>query len=113
MDNISVPESVPALGWVFTGVLLLVAIICWAAGRGKIELNGTIGLRIPPLTHSTEAWMSGHAAGVRPAAIAFVVGLVLCVIGIFAPVAFWGAIVAFVGGLVWVTVAAVRAASRV
>ncbi len=111
MEKLNVPDGFSTLGWVFTAVLLMVAVICWAAGAGKIPLNGAVGLRIPPLTHSEAAWKSGHAAGTAPALIAFAVGLVSCAVGLFFPVAYWAAIAALVGGLVWVVVAAVRAAN--
>lgn len=109
MEKMNVPESLPALGWIFTGVLLVVAIVCWAAGAGKIPLNGAVGLRIPPLTRNAAAWKAGHAAGVVPAVVAFAVGLVCCLVGLFAPTLYWGAIAALIGGLVWVVIAAVRA----
>jgi len=111
MEKVSVPESLPTLGWVFTGVLLMVAVICWAAGAGKIPLNGAVGLRIPPLTRSTAAWKAGHAAGVVPAVVVFAVGLVCCIVALLAPTLYWGAIAALIGGLVWVVIAAVPAAN--
>jgi hypothetical protein len=99
------------LRWVFTAVLLALAIINWAAGHGYIELNSTIGIRIPPLQRSESAWRAGHAAGVVPAAVAFTVSLICSIVGLFAGVAVWGVVVAFVGGLVWSITVAVRAAN--
>jgi hypothetical protein len=99
------------LGWVFTGLLLLLVVTCIAASRGAIPLNVFFGVRLPPLMRSDAAWRAGHAAGVVPAVIAFVVALVCSAIGIVAPVAYWGSIVAMVGGVVWVFVRASRAAN--
>ncbi len=100
-----------ALGWVFTGLLLLITLINRAAGDGRIPPNSTVGIRIPPLQRSEAAWTAGHAAGVKPVVIAFCVAAVCGVVGLFAPTAYWGAIAAFVGGLVWVIASAVRAAN--
>lgn len=103
--------GVAALGWVATGLLLLITLINLAAGGGRIPPNSTVGIRIPPLQRSEGAWTAGHAAGVKPAAIAFCAAGVCSIIGLLAPVAYWGAIAAFVGGLVWVIASAVRAAN--
>jgi len=111
METPNEAGSLPVLGWVFAALLLMIALICWVAGSGKIAPNGAVGLRIPPLTRSTSAWKAGHAAGVAPASIAFVVALVCSVVGLFAPPAYWGAVAALVGGLIWVIAAAVRAAN--
>ena len=100
-----------SIGWVFTAVLLVIAVICWAAGRGKIAINGVVGIRIPSLKRSEAAWRAGHAAGAMPACIAFGVAVVCSVIGLFASPAYWGTFVALVGGLVWVVVSAARAAN--
>lgn len=102
--------GVAALGWVATGLLLLITLINLAADGGRIPPNSTFGIRIPPLQRSEGAWTAGHAAGVKPAAIAFCAG-VCSIIGLFAPVAYWGAIAAFVGDLVSVIASAVRAAN--
>ncbi|WP_136609158.1 hypothetical protein [Sinomonas albida] len=103
--------ALPVLGWVFTGVLLLIILISRAAGDGRIPPNGTIGIRIPQLQRSDAAWAAGHAAGVRPAAIACCAAAACSLLGLFTPVAYWGAIAAFAGGLTWVLTAAVRAAN--
>lgn len=111
METLNDPEALPILGWVSTAVLLLVAIICRAAGTGRIQLNGVVGLRIPPLTQSPAAWQVGHGAGVLPASVAFAVALISSVAGLFAPIGYWGAVAALVGGLIWVVFAAMRAAN--
>ncbi len=103
--------GLPALGWVFTGLLLLITLINQAAGNGMIPPNSTVGIRIPPLQRSEAAWTAGHTAGVKPAVIAFCIAAVCSIIGLFAPIAYWGSIAAFVGGLTWVIASAVRAAN--
>ena len=105
-------DGLAILGWVFTALLLLLVLINWAAGTGRIELNSTVGIRIPPLQRSESAWQAGHAAGVRPAAIAFVAALACAVISLFAPVVILGSVIAFVGGFAWSVAAAVSAANR-
>lgn len=105
-------EGLAILGWIFTALLLGLALINWGAGSGRIELNSTIGIRIPPLQRSESAWQAGHAAGVRPAAIAFTVALICAVVSVFAHVAILGSIAAFVGGAIWSVTAAVAAANK-
>ncbi|MCU1527566.1 MAG: hypothetical protein JWP75_1329 [Frondihabitans sp.] len=103
-------EPVPVLGWVFTGLLFVLTVFSVAAGRGLVPKNHFAGIRFPALMRSDAAWRAGHAAAVFPAGIAFVVGLAFSVIGIIAPAAQWGSIVAFVGGLIWVVARATKAA---
>ena len=100
------------LAWVFTALLLILFLACIAAGRGVIPRNHWFGIRLPPLKRSDAAWRAGHAAGVAPSAVVFVIALVCCFMGATAPIAFWGAIVAFVGGLAWVGSEAIRAANK-
>jgi len=89
----------------------MIALISWAAGRGVIPVNGSVGLRIPPLQRSDAKWRAGHAAAVMPALVAFAVSLLCSIVGLFVAAAAWGVIVAFVGGFVWTIVAAIRAAN--
>lgn len=98
------------LAWLFTGLLFLLVVVCIAAVRGAIPMNHVVGIRIPALMRSGRAWRTGHAAGLIPAVVALVVSLASSVLGSIVPVAYWGSIVAFVGGVVWVFVSASRAA---
>ena len=98
------------LGWIFTGLLLLVAVLCIAAARGAIASNSFVGLRLPALTRDEETWRAGHAAGQIPAIVAFTIALVFSFLGLVSSVAYWGAIAAFVGGLAWIVIRATRAA---
>lgn len=102
----------PGVAWVFTGLLLMIALICWAAGKGMIAPNGLVGLRIPPLTLSDSAWRAGHAAAALPASIAFGGALACHIVGLFEPPADWGPFVALIGGGAWILTAAVRAAAK-
>lgn len=97
--NQETAQALSALGWTFTAVLLLVVLICWAAGSGMLQANSTIGIRIPPVTLSDAAWKAGHAAGRIPALVAFAVSLVCSAVGLFESLAYFGAITAFIGGL--------------
>jgi hypothetical protein len=101
---------VPVLAWLFTALLLFLEAVCVAASRGAIRLNHIIGVRLPPVMRSEATWRAGHAAGILPASIAFAVALVCCLIGIAAPPFYIGAIIAFVGGFVWVVVRSIAAA---
>jgi len=101
------------LGWVFTGLLSVLVVTCIGAGRGAVPRNHFFGVRLPPLMRSDAAWRVGHAAGVVPAGIAFVVAFVCSVIGLAAPVAYWGSILAMAGGVVWVFVRAWNAANAI
>ncbi|MGA7203933.1 MAG: hypothetical protein WBX27_04795 [Specibacter sp.] len=98
------------LAWLFTALMLVLVVVCIAAGRGAIPVNHLIGVRIPALKRSPGAWRAGHAAGVFPAGVAFIVGLVFSLFGFVTPMAYWGSIVAFLGGVVWVFIRASRAA---
>jgi hypothetical protein len=103
-------EPLVLLAWLFTGLLLLLVVVCLAAGRGAIPVNHFLGIRIPALKRSEAAWRAGHSAGVGPALGALAVGLFFSFLGLVAPVAYWGSIVAFAGGVVWVFIRASRAA---
>lgn len=53
-----------------SGVLLLISAVVIAvsaelAARGKIRVNGGVGIRIPSVMASQEAWVQGHRAA-RP-----------------------------------------------
>jgi hypothetical protein len=105
------PGDLIVVARVFTGLLLLLVVVCFAAGRGAIPVNSFVGIRIPALKRSEAAWRAGHAAAVMPAVIAFVIAGMCSGIGLVAPVAYWGTIVAMVGGVIWVFVRATRAAA--
>jgi hypothetical protein len=103
---------VHVLGWVFTGLLLLLVVVCALAGRGTLRLNHLVGIRLAPLLRDEDAWRRGHAAAVGPSVVAFVVAAICSVTGLFAPAVAGGAIIAFVLGFVWVCIVSTRAASR-
>jgi hypothetical protein len=102
-------DRLATIAWAFTALLLLAVVICRLAGSGKIGPNGFVGIRIPSVMYSDAAWKSGHAAGVVPAACGFGFAAVCSIAGLVLPVAYWGAIIAFIGGFAWM-VAANRAA---
>ncbi|MGA1838632.1 SdpI family protein [Herbiconiux sp. 11R-BC] len=98
------------LGWVFTGLLLVLLIACVAAGQGVLRRNHVFGVRFPAMMRSDAAWRRGHLAGVLPAGIAFAVAAICSTVGLSVPLAYGGTIVAFVGGVIWVVLRASRAA---
>lgn len=112
MNGQNPAAALALLGWVFTGILALVAIVGTMAGNGGLVANSTIGIRIPPLLRSDAAWRAGHAATVMPAIVCGAVALVLCLIGIFDLPAYWGALGVCIVGIVWALIRAVRAADR-
>lgn len=105
---------VPALlSWVFTALLLVLALVSIAAGRGAIPLNRVVGIRFPAVMRGQAQWRAGHAAAVLPAVVACGCAFVFAFLGGFVPALYWGSVAAFVLGLIWVVVRATRAAAAV
>ena len=73
--------------------------------------HSVVGLRVPALTRSEDAWRSGHAAGQVPALVSFVVALVFSMLGLASPLAYWGTLAVFLGGLTWIVIRASSAAN--
>lgn len=103
-------EPLTLLAWIFPALLCLLLVVSFAASRGSIPINHFLGIRIPPLTHSEAAWRAGHLAAVLPAALALVLSLISSMFGLSYPVAYWGTIIIFVCAVVWIFIAASRAA---
>jgi hypothetical protein len=103
-------SSLVILGWVFTGLLLMLLITAIATGRGRIPLNHFFGIRLPDLLRSNSAWRAGHRAAVVPAGIAFGVSLLASVVALFVPITYWVSIIAFAAGVAWVFLRASAAA---
>jgi hypothetical protein len=105
-------------------VLWLAAWICRAAASGRITRNHVIGIRLPSTLASDEAWRVGHAGAYRPALLAATIASVPVLAGVVAalltppnsalvPLFITLGVVTLVGGIVWSTVAASRAARKV
>jgi len=109
--NVHSPQGLEIQGWLFTALFLMVAVICLAAGVGRLRANGMIGIRIPSFMRSDAAWKAGHAAGVKPAFISFAVSLACSTVGLSTPTEYFGSVAALVGGVVWMVVRALRAAN--
>lgn len=103
---------ITVLAWVFTGLLLVLSITCVAASRGGLRRNRFFGVKLPALERSDEAWRAGHAAGVVPATVAFVLALVAAVVGVFVTPVYWAAILVAIVGVIGVFISATRAADR-
>ncbi|WP_445337309.1 SdpI family protein [Clavibacter sp. CFBP 8614] len=88
------------------------------AAWGGLRRNGWIGIRTRPLMASDEAWRAGHRAALPalrgtciPVAVGGVIGGIAAGAGMNS-VASWGALL-LVGGIVWSTFRAGRAAKAV
>jgi hypothetical protein len=102
------------LGWLFTALLAVLLVASIFAASGRLPRNRFFGLKFPALETSDPAWRAGHRAAIVPSVIAVVVAAVFALLGaLVATPYFWGSIVAFVGGVVWIVVVATRAAKRV
>ncbi|QGV67442.1 SdpI family protein [Clavibacter nebraskensis] len=108
--------GVPAL--LLAVAALLVLGTTQLAAWGLLKRNGWIGIRTRPLMASDEAWRAGHAAALpalRSTCLAVAIGGVIGGIAAGAgmnSVASWGALL-LVGGIVWSTFRAGRAAKAV
>ena len=100
------------LAWVFSALLLLLAVISTLAARGTLRRNHGMGIRLPALFASDAAWQAGHAAAVTPAWVGFAFALASDLAGIIEPVARWATIAVFVATVIWALTAAIRAAHR-
>ncbi len=102
-----------AIAWVLAGLLPVLAVVSMLAARGRLRRNHLVGIRLPPLYASDDAWRRGHAAAVGPSWTGFAVALVADLVGILEPVTYWVAVAAFVVTVVWAILAAIRAARTV
>lgn len=109
-------------------LLALTAWIVWLVtrmgARGRLGMNAAAGIRLPSTMRSEEAWVAGHRAALRPARWIGALGLVTAVlltasaglpqgddphpvtIALFTV----GYFVIVMGGVVWASLAASRAA---
>lgn len=88
--------------------------------NGTLGPNPLVGIRLPPLLASEQAWQRGHQAAVRPLTIAAVIGFLALVGSVVTshsvlPYLFFVgvALVVMIIGVVVAAVLAVRAAKRV
>lgn len=119
----SVPTEGPGLlSAVLVAILLLavaaaLGLLARALGRGRIERNHVIGIRIPSLLASDEAWRRGHAAAERPLMRTMIAAGITAVLAVPVQslpnvyvVLVFGWVAVVLAGLVWSTSAAHRAA---
>lgn len=92
-----------------------VAVLIVLCGRGVIRRNGAIGLRLPAIMASEDAWEAGHRAAVAPAFAGALVGTLFLSAGALMPgvrdIAAMPVLVSLAGGLVWGAALGVRAAT--
>lgn len=102
---------------IWTAVSALVLAMALVCARGWVRPNHGVGLRIPATQRSETAWRVGHRAAVPAAVTGTAVIAVALVISLADPATRTAmmvvAVIAFVGELVWMVLAANRAASRV
>ena len=95
----------------------VVATLVALCSSGVIRRNPVVGIRVPTLLASVQAWTVGHRAALMPAIVAAVASLVLGVTAILVPsVQDWGLLLAggpVLVGLIWATARASRASSAV
>lgn len=101
--------------WAAAAVVVLAMVLVCAAGL--IKPNHGIGLRIPATQRSETAWRVGHRAAI-PAAVTGTAVIVVAMIVSLAdpksgPAMMIVAVTVFVAELIWMVLAANRAASRV
>lgn len=111
------PEGAVVLFILGPAVLLLCLVMAHFAGTGAIQRNAAAGIRTRATLASDEAWRAGHSAARKPAAIAVGTTLVASVVVVLiAHTAVVTAVLSvaylalFVGFIVWLVVAANRAA---
>lgn len=99
-------------------VSIAVAVGITLCAAGVIRRNPWIGIRIPSLFASDEAWKAGHRAAVLPVVCSAVVNVVLAVLALTvlppAPgsVLLWVVLVVLIAGTVIGAVVGARAANR-
>ena len=72
---------------VLSFVSIALAVIVVLCARGRIRRNPLVGLRVPSLFASDEAWMAGHHAAAPPIVVAAIACSLVGAVGIvFRPV---------------------------
>lgn len=107
--------SISAL--ILAAASVLIAVVIWLCGAGVIRRNPIVGLRLPALFASDDAWKAGHRAGVLPTIAAAVICVILTIVVAVSPTTFGavgdGIILAvLVAGVVVATILGNRAAYR-
>jgi hypothetical protein len=99
---------------IVTVVSILAAVMVGLCAAGRIGRNPIVGLRLPALFASDEAWTSGHRAGVLPtvsaAAICVVAAIVVAVFPSLAMIGTYVVLIVLVAGVVMAGVVGSRAA---
>lgn len=98
--------------WVFTALLLFLAIVSSSAARGAIAPNPLVGIRTPKVRSSARAWRAGHAAAAPVAWAGFGVALVCAVVGLAVQQVRFGVVATFAITVVLVFLVATRAAGK-
>ncbi len=100
-------------------ILLLVLVVSRRAASGVIPRNPTVGIRLRSTQASDVAWRAGHAAAIRPATVGLVGAVLADAVAV--PVALVSGsaaapvgiiVVVLVAALLWLGLAADRAAKR-
>jgi uncharacterized membrane protein len=99
--------------WVFTTLLLLLALVSTIAAHGRLAPNSLIGIRTPQLKRSESAWRAGHAAAVPLAWTGFVVALICAIFGFLFAEVRWGVVAVFPITVIAAFSVAIRAATKV
>jgi uncharacterized membrane protein len=99
---------------ILSAVVLIVTAVCAA---GWVKPNPLVGIRIPATRQSAGAWRAGHRAALTPAMVGTVAVAIASVLSITSSQSdsVWRvvAIASFVAELIWIIVAAQRAATSI
>lgn len=113
------PGSAILVAAFLTVALAGLAFVSRMLGNGTLGPNPLVGIRLPALLDSEDAWQRGHRAAVRPLTVAAVIGF-LALVGsvlvsrhVVAYLVFLGiALVVMIIGVIVAAIAAVRAAKN-
>ncbi len=57
----------------------VIIVVCARAANGRLERNGSVGIRTPSTMRSDRAWIAGHRAALRLAPLYVLVAVAVCV----------------------------------
>ena len=96
---------------------IVVAILVALCSSGTIGRNPVVGIRVPALLASDEAWKGGHRAAVLPTVVAAIAACALGALALIVPsLADWGILLSggpVLLGLIWATIRASNSSAAI